>query len=319
MPQEAPPAELKARLATYAQLASAPDKKNLPFLRTALRTERDPLLRVALADALYRSDPEQGGGALLEALPASPDLFLRLRNATKEQSLPVPAVASLLDLAVDGSAEAMLRLLALCPLAQVPPGDEALASMLTGGLVEVGEASPDELVAALRIVPAPQAQAAVELISQGLLQAETDAQRYPLAEALRVARGAPFDGWLSVLEHRKPVTPPQPQMPAQAAPARPAAVASKAAEPASFDATRAGAKAVAPKPSAPSGEAYRAVPAVLIAPESQALPSQKAAPALNPARVQDAAQNASAPPNAGGARVPATPPQACVSTQAGCQ
>jgi len=56
-PQDAPPAELKARISTYSQLAASPDKKNLPFLRTSLRTERDPLLRVALADALYRSDP----------------------------------------------------------------------------------------------------------------------------------------------------------------------------------------------------------------------------------------------------------------------
>src|SRR4051794_29454109 len=57
-PQEAQPAELKARIATYAALASSADKKNLPFLRSALRSERDPLLRVVLADALYRSDPD---------------------------------------------------------------------------------------------------------------------------------------------------------------------------------------------------------------------------------------------------------------------
>jgi D-alanyl-D-alanine carboxypeptidase/D-alanyl-D-alanine-endopeptidase (penicillin-binding protein 4) len=341
LPQEAPPAELKARLATYAQLAALPDKKNLPFLRTALRTERDPLLRVALADALYRTDPEQGGGALLEALPASPDLFLRLRNAGREQSLPVPAVASLLDLAVDGSPEAMLRLLALSPLAQGATRDESLGAMLTDGLVEVGEASPDELLAALRIVPAPQAEAAVELISQGLLEAATDAQHYPLAEALRgpAGQGDPFAGWLSVLEHRKPDAPPQPQVPAQPRP--PAAVASKAAEPAAFDATaKPAAKVQVVKPSAPSAEAYRAVPAVLLAPVQSAaaqnatLPAVAAPPvpaaplpnALQPNAVSQPStapqhntavqQNTAQQPNAA---TPQKPAPGCARGQPGCQ
>ncbi|HEY2028258.1 MAG TPA: D-alanyl-D-alanine carboxypeptidase/D-alanyl-D-alanine-endopeptidase [Myxococcales bacterium] len=335
LPQEAPAAELKARLATYAQLAAAPDKKNLPFLRTALRSERDPLLRVALADALYRSDPEQGGGALLEALPASPELFLRLRNAGRELSLPVPAVASLLDLAVDGSPEAMLRLCALSPLAQTTPRDDALAGMLTDGLVEVGEASPEELVAALRIVPAPQAQAAVELISQGLLQASaqgrstaadgqrsalTDGHPYPLAEALRAAQGAPFDGWLSVLEHRKPLAQPQPQVPV--APAPPAAVASKGAEPASFDASaQALLKPQAPKPSAPSAEAFRAIPAVLIAPASDAAPPQNGprAPAPNASASPAGPQNGAASPNPSAVQKPATPRAVCVAGGPSCQ
>jgi len=43
-PQEAQPAELKARIATYAALASAADKKNLPFLRTALRLDANGYL-----------------------------------------------------------------------------------------------------------------------------------------------------------------------------------------------------------------------------------------------------------------------------------
>src|SRR5882762_4561434 len=86
-PQDAAPAELKARVATYSGLAAAADKKNLPFLRSALRTERDPLLRIVLADAVYRSDPDQGGGPLLEAMPPSPDLLLRLRSVGKELGL----------------------------------------------------------------------------------------------------------------------------------------------------------------------------------------------------------------------------------------
>ena len=204
---EAQPAELKARIATYASLATSADKKNLPFLRSALRTERDPLLRVAVADALYRSDPDQGGGPLLEALPASADFFLRLRSVGRELSLPVPAVASLLDLAVDGSSEALARLLAIAPLARGAVHDEQLETLLTDGLVEVGEASPEELASALRLAPPLQAQAGIELVAVGLLQAGRDVGQYPLAAALKAATQAmppeQLTTWLSILERGK--------------------------------------------------------------------------------------------------------------------
>jgi serine-type D-Ala-D-Ala carboxypeptidase/endopeptidase (penicillin-binding protein 4) len=297
LPQEAPPAELKARISTYSLLGASPDKKNLPFLRTALRTERDPLLRVVLADALYRSDPEQGGGALLEAMPPSADLFLRLRSVGRELSLPVPAVASLLDLAVDGSPEALLRLFSLAPLALGQPRDEKLASMLTDGLVEVGEASPDEMLAALRLVPQYQAQAAVELVSGGLTQAGTDVRDYPFAVALRTAAlkaaamavaptpqpatipqaasvpaaypasasaqqpAAMLEAWLALLEHRA-APPPAAEAVAAPAPASPAV-----AVPAPIHADASGGKPARAEGTEASG-AYRAVPAVLVAPEA---------------------------------------------------
>ncbi|HZX97588.1 MAG TPA: D-alanyl-D-alanine carboxypeptidase/D-alanyl-D-alanine-endopeptidase [Myxococcales bacterium] len=257
--QDAQPAELKARIATYAALSSAADRKNLPFLRSALRTERDPLLRIVLADAVYRSDPDQGGGALLEALPPSPDLFLRLRSIGRELALPVPAVSSLLDLAVDGSADALARLLALAPLARGPQRDEQLASLLSDGFVEVGEASPDEMLSALRAAPAVQAQAAVEVVSQGLTQAGTDLSRYPLAQSLRAAlsqAGAPaaqLDGWLAVMEGRPPRTQ-ETVVDAASPPPAPAAVPSPAGA------------------ADPSG-AGRANPAVLVRPASEVKPA----------------------------------------------
>jgi len=290
-PQDAPPAELKARLATYSQLATTPDKKNLPFLRTALRTERDPLLRVALADALYRSDPEQGGGALLEALPPSPELFLRLRNAGREQSLPVPAVSSLLDLAVDGSPEALLRLLSLAPLAQGQGRDEQLAQLMTDGLVEVGEASPDEMLAALRLVPQQQAQAAIELVSAGLLQASTDPQHYPLSDALRAAIApaqpgtAPIDGWLALLEHRAPVP-----AAATAGSAQPVPAASASTQSATAGAAQPVASSANAEPAAFTPDATRApeakIPPVVI---PAAAPSQVAAVPAAPSTAQKAA------------------------------
>jgi serine-type D-Ala-D-Ala carboxypeptidase/endopeptidase (penicillin-binding protein 4) len=205
-PPEASPAELKARIATYAALSQSTDKKNLPFLRTALRTERDPLVRAVVADALYRSDPDVGGGALLEATQVSPDLFIRLRALGRELALPLPLVPSLLDLAAEGSSEALARVLAVAPLARGSQRDEPLERALSEGLVDVGEAAPEETLTALRAAPAEQARAAVELIAFGLLQAGADSQKFPLARVLRARAAGPdspqAQEWLSLLEHR---------------------------------------------------------------------------------------------------------------------
>ena len=268
-PQDAQPAELKARIATYSALSSAPDKKNLPFLRSALRTERDPLLRIVLADAIYRSDPEQGGGALLEAMPPSPDVFLRLRSVGRELALPIPAISSLLDLAV-------ARLLAVAPLARTGERDEQLAALLSDGLLEVGDASPEELFAALRAAPGSQAQAAIELISTGIEQSGTDAAKYPLALTLRRAsEGASsgrFEAWLAILE-RRPARPAESV--AQSAPAGspPSPPAPSAAPAASDPAPPAPAVVPAPLPQ-PAGllkapGPSRANPAALATPDAK--------------------------------------------------
>lgn len=292
-PQEASPAELKARIATYAALALSADKKNLPFLRSALRTERDPLLRVVLADALYRSDPDQGGGALLEAMPPSPELFTRLRSVGRELSLPVPAVSSLLDLAVDGSPEALLRLLALSPLARGPQHDDQLESLLSQGLVEVGEASPEEFMAALRSAPPAQATAALELTAQGLAQSETDAEDYPLAQALKSAQAQPaapaaqLDGWLAMLERRPPKPAPGPAVPVS--PGSPAPMTPAAA----IGAVQAAAAAATGPAGATAAPAPAAVPATTTTPSgSPAVPAAAPAPADPPPAPPPAPQGA---------------------------
>jgi D-alanyl-D-alanine carboxypeptidase/D-alanyl-D-alanine-endopeptidase (penicillin-binding protein 4) len=262
--QDAPPAELKARLATYAALSQRPDKKNLPFLRSALRNERDPLLRVVVAEALYRSDPDAGGGALLEAMPVSADLWVRLRALGRELALQLPVVPSLLDLAAEGSSEALARILAVAPLARGAEHDEALEHALSEGLIDVGDAAPDEIVSALRGAPQAQARAVVELIAIGLAQAGTDPQKFALAQALRdnAARGridpALSGQWLALLEHG-------------GAPAS----ATVAAGPASSSAD-------APKP-APSAAAASPAPAPPLAPAAAAASPPAAAKALGAA------------------------------------
>src|SRR5262249_1223274 len=85
---------------------------------------------------------------------------------------------------------------------------------------------------ALRVAPASQAQAAIELVSTGLEQAGTDPTKYPLSLALQRSspEGAPpsaqFEGWLAALE-RRPVRAPEsvvqstPQVPPPPAPPAP--------------------------------------------------------------------------------------------------
>ena len=301
-PQDASPAELKARLTTYSQLSSASDKKNLPFLRSALRMERDPLLRIVLADALYRSDPDAGGGALLEAMPASPEVFARLRSVGRELSLPVPAVSSLLDLAVDGNAEAIVRLFALAPLARGTDRDEQLAALLADGLVEVGEASPEEMLAAMRAVPSAQAQAAAELVGVGLEKSGADLARYPLAQSLRRAGaqspGAAVDGWLAALERR----------------VAPAPGAASAALPSARSETGGDGHGGQPSAGAAgSGSAPPAVPAATPAAAPAAGP--EATPAANPAPVKAGPAVLVAPP---GTSKPAAPASTC-ATGAPCR
>ena len=261
----------------------------LPFLRSALRTERDPLLRIVLADALYRSDPDSGGGALLEAMPASPELFLRLRSVGRELGLPVPAVSSLLDLAVDGSPEALARLFALAPLAR---SDEQLSVLLSDGLVEAGDASPDEMLTALRAVPAPQAQAAAELVGIGLDHAGVDVGKYPLTQALRAAAGgAPaqgIDGWIAALERREVPAVEAVQAASAPAAALVPAVSSAPASPAGVPATPAaapssGQSSPAPAAAPPAAPASAPVspPPPLPAPQQPGAPSAvRAAPAV---------------------------------------
>ena len=321
-PQEAQPAELKARIATYAALASSADKKNLPFLRSALRTERDPLLRVVLADALYRSDPDQGGGALFEAMPASPEIFLRLRSVGRELALPVPAVSSLLDLAVDGSPEALVRLLALSPLARGPQHDEQLETLLADGLVEAGEASPDEFLSALRAAAAPQAQAAVELIGKGLQQAGTEPAQYPLARALKSALQQPgspglqLDGWLAVIEHR----PAPPDAPAGGAPlstpATPSsAVATVQTAAAAAQAATSGAAAQGGSAAASQSGPAGAAPAVAVPPSAApTAPSVAPVPASPPTAPSSDPSPASAPSSARPTSASAAPGRAVPAT-----
>ncbi|MFL5418382.1 MAG: D-alanyl-D-alanine carboxypeptidase/D-alanyl-D-alanine-endopeptidase [Myxococcales bacterium] len=280
-PSELAPGEQRARIATYAAMAQRADKKSIPALRTALRSERDPLVRAMAADALYRSDPDGGGGALLEALPASAELFARLRSVTREMALPVPVVSSLLDLAVDGSSEAFTRLLTFAPLSRVPQRDDALSTALSDGLVEVGDASPDELLAAVRAAPADQARIVIELLADGLSRADLDPDETPLAKLLRTANPSEIPqapAWLALLEQRNLVPPPAvAPLPVSPDPGRSASVAQTPAVPVASSSLGAGASA------GPSQPASAAPAPTAASPRETAAAAQAAATALEAA------------------------------------
>jgi D-alanyl-D-alanine carboxypeptidase/D-alanyl-D-alanine-endopeptidase (penicillin-binding protein 4) len=144
------PAEAKEHIATYYQLGRAGDPRNVAFLRTALRTEQDPALRLAAAEAIYLSDPDGDSArrAFLEAIVVDGPTYGRLRAASAELQLPAPVLASLADLAVEGSSEALSKIVELAP---VLAADGALASTYEDRLVDVAASAPAELLAALRV------------------------------------------------------------------------------------------------------------------------------------------------------------------------
>jgi D-alanyl-D-alanine carboxypeptidase/D-alanyl-D-alanine-endopeptidase (penicillin-binding protein 4) len=163
-PAPAAPAAVSERTLTlartYLAMARAGDRRNVPFLRAALFSEPDPVVRLAVAEALYRSDPDSGGArrALVEA--ASPALDAAAVTAllgAAEPSDPAPVLGALADLAADGSADALARLVALAPAATAPPSPETLppatvlpplAGPLGAILRDLAEAVPDALRAA---------------------------------------------------------------------------------------------------------------------------------------------------------------------------
>lgn len=180
-------AELKARIPTYANLGRMGDKRNVPFLRTALRTERDPALRAVVAEALYLSHRDDGAGAraLLDNFQATPEVFGRLKAAAREISTATPAAGAVADLAAEGNPEALGRLVEAAPLC----GDDETARIeLAEAFAEIGRTAPEELIAVLRKANEANAGAALDLIAKGLVRdADPD---HPLPKAIRQAQGS---------------------------------------------------------------------------------------------------------------------------------
>lgn len=198
VPRVAMTSELKARAATFAQLSRVAGERNLPFLRTALREETDPVLRTVIADAMYRADASVGLWALLENIPASVEAFDKLRSVGQELSLPTPGVSSLIDVAAEGHPDALDKLLLLvsatCRKDQVEP-------MFAEGLQEVGRNAPDELYEALGRAPDDVDAIVLSVLGQGIAESG-EQDTHPFIDRLRAPGddGVPVAAALAIYE-----------------------------------------------------------------------------------------------------------------------
>jgi D-alanyl-D-alanine carboxypeptidase/D-alanyl-D-alanine-endopeptidase (penicillin-binding protein 4) len=179
-PEEASLADVKAHLATYYQLGRGADRRNVTFLRTALATERDPVLRLAAAEAIYLSDPDSTPGrkALLDTVASEAASYARLRSLVRDTVAPAPLLGPLADLASEGDAEAIAQLIELTPAAAADP---ALADVLAEAWEEVSRDAPDALVRGLALAPQQAADSALSSIARGIARSQQPEHPFPSA------------------------------------------------------------------------------------------------------------------------------------------
>ncbi|GAO04960.1 D-alanyl-D-alanine carboxypeptidase DacC [Anaeromyxobacter sp. PSR-1] len=169
----------------YYALARTGDPRNEPFLRGALRAEADPALRLAIAEAVYLSDPEGEAArrSFLDQVTPDAGVLGRLWSAMGTEE-PPPVVPSIAELAGEGVPEALAKLVELAPAAAL---DGGLAARLAEALAGVAASAPDELVQALRAARASDADAAVGALGAGL--ARSDEREHPFPPALAALAG----------------------------------------------------------------------------------------------------------------------------------
>ncbi|HYX93282.1 MAG TPA: D-alanyl-D-alanine carboxypeptidase/D-alanyl-D-alanine-endopeptidase [Myxococcaceae bacterium] len=162
--------ELRTRVKTYLALGKQADRRNIPFLRTAWRTEKDPAVRAVVADSLYQSDPQDDLGArtLLESFAATAEVYGRLRQVARELDVEVPGFSSVVDLAAEGRVDALVRLLELCRASE---GDSAAQADLAEALSDVSRTAPQELLMALKSASPADLEASTLLLARGLAAA----------------------------------------------------------------------------------------------------------------------------------------------------
>jgi serine-type D-Ala-D-Ala carboxypeptidase/endopeptidase (penicillin-binding protein 4) len=173
----ATPEALAQAVRTYYALGRAGDPRNVAFLRSALRSEGDPAIRLAIAECIYLSDPESEGArrAFLEAVSPDAAALGRLWSANAG-ARPTPVLPSLGDLAAEGGGDALARLV---ELAQASAQDGGLAAAIADALAGVSASAPEELVSALRAAPGSVADAAIGALGAGLERSDDPDQPFP--------------------------------------------------------------------------------------------------------------------------------------------
>ncbi|WP_328707112.1 D-alanyl-D-alanine carboxypeptidase/D-alanyl-D-alanine endopeptidase [Citreicoccus inhibens] len=174
--------EVATRIKTYLELARQRDPRNLGFLRTAWRSEKDPAVRAVLADGLYQSNPHDylGARTLLDSYSPGDDVYGRLRQVARVLSVEVPGVGSMVELAASGNAEAMSRVVELS--AAVGPDADAQRDM-SESLGELARTAPEALVGALRTASPADREASTPLLARGIVR--TGDAEHPFWKSLR--------------------------------------------------------------------------------------------------------------------------------------
>lgn len=186
--QLTPMQEALTRVKTYLALGKQADQRNITFLRTAWRSERDPAVRAVVAESIYRSNPQDylGVRTLLDSVEGSSEVYGRLREVARALSIDVPGVTAVVEVAAEGNVEALARLVEFSKLAA---GDDAAERETAAALAEVARTAPEELLLAMKNGAPAEREAATRLLSSGLVQAG-DAN-HPFWPALRRSMGAP--------------------------------------------------------------------------------------------------------------------------------
>ena len=174
--------DVAARIKTYLDLGKQRDQRNIGFLRTAWRSERDPAVRAVLAESLYQSNPHDylGARTLLDSYSATGEVYGRLKEVARVLAVEVPGVNSMVELAAGGNPEALARVLELAGAAGTDPQAQKEMSEALG---EVARTAPEELVVALRAASAGDRDASTTLLARALVQTgQTD---HPFWKSLR--------------------------------------------------------------------------------------------------------------------------------------
>ncbi|HVP68729.1 MAG TPA: D-alanyl-D-alanine carboxypeptidase/D-alanyl-D-alanine-endopeptidase [Anaeromyxobacteraceae bacterium] len=154
-----PAGDAAQRVASYYRIALAHDPRNVPFLRTALRGEQDPAVRMAAGEAVYLSEPDGDGSrrAFLEAFAPDPAALKRLRELAGEGEAPV--VRSLAALAAEGVPDALVALAEL--------SSAGMAQELAPTWTEVAATAPGETLELLLSAPEALADAVLASLAAG--------------------------------------------------------------------------------------------------------------------------------------------------------
>jgi D-alanyl-D-alanine carboxypeptidase/D-alanyl-D-alanine-endopeptidase (penicillin-binding protein 4) len=177
-----------ALVRTYYELGRQGDRRNLPFLRSALRAETEPAVRMAVGDCVYLSDPDGDAArrAFLDAV--EPSAFPALVAAASSPDAPEPVLGSLAEIAAEGNPEAIGRLLELAGPAAA--AGEPLLDAVSDALADVAAGVPGEVLAGLSASGAA-GDAALRALARGL--GRSGEREHPFAAALAGAAGGEGD------------------------------------------------------------------------------------------------------------------------------